>query len=191
MRYSPRSPLTRFIATGMFLAVLLAAPLISCAQAGRIELPAFDGLDKKAINSVNISLDLPLLKLVAQVMGNDPDDAAAKEVLNGIDGIYVRSYNFATDHAYPQSDVERVRRQLDQSGWAKLVSIHNNTQNQDVEVSMRRSGNRIDGLVVLATNPRQFTIVNIVGSVDIAKLSQLQGKFGIPNINLGQKSPTL
>ncbi|HTW38110.1 MAG TPA: DUF4252 domain-containing protein [Steroidobacteraceae bacterium] len=184
MRGSGSTAAIRLLAAG----VLLAAPLASFAQSGRIELPSFAGLEKKAVSSVNISLDLPLLKLVAAQMDNGPDDAPVKAVLDGIEGIYVRSFQFATDHAYPEEEVARVRSQLDAAGWMKLVSVHNNGQNGNVEVCMRRDGNRIEGLVVLATDPRQFTIVNLVGSVDLAKLSQLQGKFGIPNLRLGQKS---
>ena len=49
---------------------------------------------------------------------------------------------------------------------------------------MLRSGNRTDGLVILAAQPKQLTIVNIVGSIDLAKLAQLQGQFGVPNVGL-------
>jgi hypothetical protein len=170
----------------ILVCIALAAPAASFAQAGRIELPSFSALEKSAINSVNISLDLSLLKLVAQSM-NDPDDEAVKGVLNGLEGIYVRSFEFATDHAYPQAELDRVRRQTDTAGWNEVVSIHNNKQNQDVEVRVLHIGNRAEGLVVFITAPRQFTIVNLVGSVDLAKLSKLEGKFGVPNLHLDQK----
>ncbi len=178
-----------FMTTGLrvLLWVFLAMPVASLAQAGRIELPSFDGLEKKAVNSVNISLDLSLLKLVAQTMDNGPDDQAVKNVLNGLEGIYVRSFQFATDDAYPQSDVDHVLQQLNAAGWNKFVSIHNTQQHEDVEVSMRREGNRIEGLVVVARNPREFTVVNLVGSVDLKQLAELQGKLGVPNLHLGQK----
>jgi hypothetical protein len=171
------------------VALLLAAPVASFAQQpGRIELPSFDGLEKKAVNSVNISLDLWLLRLVGQTMNDhDPDDQAVKSVLDGLEGIYVRSFEFATDHAYPQSDVDQVLRQLDAAGWNKFVSVHNTKQQEDVEICMRRAGNRVEGLVVVARDPRQFTIVNLVGSIDIAQLSKLQGRFGVPDLHLGQK----
>ncbi len=176
----------RLLSVGM----LLALPAVSFAQQpGQIQLPSFDGLEKQAVNSVNISLDLWLLRLVAQTMDN-PQDQEVKSVLSGLQGIYVRSFQFATDHAYPQGDVDRVLRQLDAAGWNKFVSVHNTQQQQDVEVSMRRDGNRVEGLVVVARDPRQFTIVNIVGSIDMAKLSQLQGKFGVPDLHLGQKGVT-
>jgi hypothetical protein len=182
MRHSFVTTALRLLPVWVFLAV----PVRSFAQPGRIELPSFDGLEKTAVNSVNISLDLSLLKLVAQNMNNGPDDQAVKNVLNGLEGIYVRSFQFATDHAYPQGAVDQVLRQLDAAGWNKFVSIHNTQQHEDVEVCMRRAGNRIEGLVVVARDPRQFTIVNLVGSVDLKQLSQLQGRFGVPDLHLGQ-----
>jgi Domain of unknown function (DUF4252) len=186
MRHSFVTMTLRLLSVGVFLAV----PVLSLAQPGRIELPNFDGLEKKAVNSVNISLDLSLLRLVAQSMNNGPDDQAVKNVLNGLEGIYVRSFEFATDQAYPQSDVDQVLKQLNAAGWDKFVSVHNTQQHEDVEVSMRREGNRVEGLVVVARNPREFTIVNLVGSVDLKQLSQLQGKFGVPELHLEQKGST-
>ncbi|HUN76084.1 MAG TPA: DUF4252 domain-containing protein [Steroidobacteraceae bacterium] len=170
----------------VLVCLALIVPATSFAQAGRIDLPSFDGLEKSAINSVNISLDLSLLKLVAQQM-HDPDDEAVKGILNGLEGIYVRSFEFARDHAYSQADLDRVRTQIEAAGWSKLVSVHSSAQDQNVEVRVLRVGNRVGGLVVFVTNPRGFTVVNLVGSVDLAQLSQLQGKFGVPNLHLGQK----
>lgn len=181
--------LPRIFAARLLAALLLvAAPIASHAQAGRIDLPSFDYLAKKAIDTVNISLDPSLLQLAAQFINNDhdPDADAVKGVIGGLQGIYVRRFRFATDHAYPQADVDRVRKQIDAAGWTRLVSIHDSQQSQNVEIRALRQNNRIEGLVILVTNPREFAIVNIVGSIDLAKLSQLQGKFGVPNLPLGK-----
>ena len=45
-------------------------------------------------------------------------------------------------------------------------------------------GSIIRGLVVLASEPRAMTVVNVVGPLDLAKLSELEGKFGIPRWDL-------
>ena len=42
---------------------------------------------------------------------------------------------------------------------------------------------KILGLAVIASEPREFTIVNIVGSIDIDKLAKLEGQFGIPRVS--------
>jgi len=44
-----------------------------------------------------------------------------------------------------------------------------------------------NGLVIIASEPREFTVVNIVGSIDLQKLHKLEGKFGIPKLQLEEK----
>jgi hypothetical protein len=43
----------------------------------------------------------------------------------------------------------------------------------------------IDGIAILALEPRRLTFVNIVGRIDLEKLSQLEGQFGIPELGIG------
>ena len=49
-------------------------------------------------------------------------------------------------------------------------------------------GNIIKGLAVLATETKALTVANLVGPIDLDKLSQLEGRFGIPNIGLKQST---
>ncbi len=170
------------------VALPLAMPVASLAQAGQIDLPSFDELARKATNSVNISLNPALLQLAAQYINNGNGDANVQAAVNGLKGIYVRSFEFATDNAYSASDVQRVRQQLEGPGWMKLVSVHSSQKDQDVDIYMLQREKRVEGLVIIAAQPRKLTIVNLVGSVDLAKLGQLQGKFGVPNLPLVPRS---
>ncbi len=45
---------------------------------------------------------------------------------------------------------------------------------------------RSTGLAVIASEPREFTIVNIVGSIDIDKIGRLEGQFDIPQVSQNQ-----
>ena len=40
------------------------------------------------------------------------------------------------------------------------------------------------GLAIIAAEPKELVIVNIVGPIDLEKLSQLEGIFGIPDLNI-------
>jgi hypothetical protein len=172
-----------------FAPLLVLAPVLSSAQAARLDLPSFAHLEKKAEESVDISLDASLLRLAGRFMDtHDRDEAAAKDLINGLQGIYVRSYEFATDHAYSQDDIERVRSQLAAPGWSRLVKVHSRKQDEDVDVYLRQTNGRVEGLVVIAAEPREFTIVNIVGSVDLEKLRLLEGKFGVPKLGLHENA---
>jgi hypothetical protein len=174
---------------------LLLIPLVAAAQPGRLVLPDFAGLAKKASQSVNISLDPPLLSLAAGILSADsnPNDAAVKDLITGLQGVYVRSYRFDHDGAYSKADVDAVRAQLAGPGWTPLVSTHDRAARSDVDIFIRRNGQRTEGMAIIASQPRALTIVNIVGPIDLAKLAQLQGHFGVPRIDvsnlLGTSAP--
>jgi hypothetical protein len=46
---------------------------------------------------------------------------------------------------------------------------------------------KVNGLAIIASEPRELTIVNIVGSVDLQKLHQLEGHFGVPKLQLEEE----
>lgn len=167
---------------------LLAATASAAAPEPKLLLPEFDGLADKAAESVTITLDSTLLRMAARFLDpNNPEDAAAREVLTGLQGIYVKSYTFDRDFVYPKADVERVRKQLSSPGWSRLVEVRSKKEQANVDIYMNVSGNRALGLAIIASEPREFTIVNIVGSVDLDKLHQLEGKFGVPDLELEKK----
>ena len=52
-------------------------------------------------------------------------------------------------------------------------------------------GDKVQGLAIIASEPREFAIVNIVGSIDLEKLHELEGNFGVPELEIetGKKTP--
>jgi hypothetical protein len=115
---------------------------------------------------------------------SDPEDAAAKEVLKGLQGIYVRSYTFDEDAAYRQSDIDAVRNQLSAPGWNRLVQTRSRKTHANVDIYILVVNNQAIGLALIASEPRQFTIVNIVGAIDLQKLHKLEGQFGVPRLDI-------
>ena len=170
------------------MCTLLALPaLASAADPGRLQLPDFSALSKKATQSVDISLDPSLLQMASSVIGNNSGDAngaAVNDLIRGLKGIYVRSYTFDKPGEYSNADVRAIQAQLLAPDWQPIVSTHDLKQGNNVDIYVRRSGNRTDGVAIVAAQPLQLTIVNIVGSIDLAKLAQLQGQFGVPKVGL-------
>jgi hypothetical protein len=80
------------------------------------------------------------------------------------------------------ADIDSVRKQLKAPGWSALVQVHRR-DNEDVDVYVCLEDDKVKGLAVIASEPREFTIVNIVGSIDLDKISQLEGEFGIPSMS--------
>lgn len=166
---------------------LLALPaLAAAAEPGRLQLPDFSALSKKATQSVDISLGPSLLQLAGGVIGDDGDanGAAVNDLIKGLKGIYVRSYTFDRPGEYSAADVKALRAQLLTPGWIPVVSTHDMKQGETVDIYLLRDGDHTDGVAIIAAEPRELTIVNIVGPIDLARLARLQGQFGVPRVGI-------
>lgn len=150
---------------------------------GTLLLPDFSALMPQASDSVSITLDGPLLSLAARFLSSDdPQDAAVRELIGGLKGIYVKSYNFDKDFVYPSTSADAVRRQLLPPQWQQIVSTRSAKEHSAVDIYVCQVQSKTRGLAIIATEPRQFTIVNIVGSIDLDKLQKLEGHLGIPKL---------
>jgi hypothetical protein len=176
------------------LSLVALTSLLLCRPAmaadARLNLPDFPGLEEKASQTVNITLDSALIRLASGFLdAQKPEDAAAKELVAGLKGIYVRSFSFDTDFVYPLGDVERLRKQLSGPGWQRLVEVRSRKEKSAVDVYLSVDRNVVNGLAIIASEPRAFTIVNIVGAVNLEKLHQLEGRMGIPKLELEAQTP--
>jgi hypothetical protein len=168
---------------GKLALACLLLPTVGAAQDARLKLPDFSSLAGKAIESVNITLSPWMLHLAgAFIDEKDPDAAATKHLLAGIKSIQVRSYQFATDFAYSSADIESVRKQLSAPGWSQLMQVHHRDKSEDVDVYILVENNLTKGFALISSEPRQFTIVNIVGSLNIDDLPKLQGQLHLPKV---------
>ena len=165
----------------MMIVLLLLAPGAGWAQSGRIQIDIPDSLAARASESVDVNLDGALLRLAAKFLSdNDADERQVRDIVRQLDGIYVRSYEFEDDGQYDRSIVARLRLQLG-SDWKRIVTVQSKTRD-NVEIYVRPRGETIAGLVIFSAEPRELTIVNIVGSIDLDKLASLEGQFGIPRM---------
>jgi hypothetical protein len=164
------------------LTVVLAAGQAS-AQDARLQLPALQGLAEKASETVDITLDAALLQLAAGFLGKDEDAAEIKQVLQDLKGIYVKSYEFDRDGMYAVGDVDGVRKQLAAGNWNRLVDVKSSREASQSEVYVWMDKGVPGGLAILSAEPRQLTIVNIVGRIDLERLRKLEGQFGIPRLD--------
>jgi hypothetical protein len=165
--------------------VLAAASLPAQAQAVRLQLDHLNQLEGKAANSVDVSLDGALLKLAISLLNSkDPKQAQIKEAISGIKGVYVKAFQFEKEGVYALTDVDSIRAQVRAPGWSKMVGVRSNKEGQNVEVYMMMTGSQIDGIAVIGADPKALVVVNMVGTIDLEKLVQLSGKFGIPDLDI-------
>jgi hypothetical protein len=153
----------------------LLAPALAAAQDARLKLPEFKSLAGKATESVNISLSPWLLHMAgAFIDEKDADSVATKQLLAGIKAIEIRSYHFATDFAYSAADIDGVRSQLSGPGWSQLMQVHHRDKSEDVDMYVLIENNVTKGFALVASQPREFTIINIVGSINVDDLPKLE-----------------
>ena len=158
---------------------ILAAAAPLSAQRLNLDLP---GLSDKAAEVVDVTLDGSMLRLAAKFLSNsDPDERAARDVVQKLEGIYVRSYTFDHDGEYDRAVLQRVRAQLGPS-WKKIVNVRSRNHD-DSEIYIDTRGDQPVGLLVIAAEPHELTVVNIVGPIDVEKLSMLEGNFGVPFVS--------
>jgi len=181
MRLLTKTPL-KFALLVVF--VTFAGTATASAQNARIQTSQLDALTAKASETVDVNIDESLMQMTAKFLSSkDPDEAKVKDLVNGLKGIYVRSFEFETEGQYSVADLESIRSQLRNPAWAKIVNI-NSKKEGSVEVYLMHTAGQISGLAVLATDSKEITIVNIVGPVDLEKLSDLEGNFGVPVLGI-------
>lgn len=168
------------------VAILFAAVLMPLA-AQDIKIPAsFEKLAAKADETVDVTLDGTLLKLAGRFLsGKGNDESATKKLLDGLQSITVRSYEFAHDGEYDQADLDAIRAQVKGPQWARIVGVRSNKGGDNVDVYFKDGGNgNLGGIVVLCAEARELTFVSVVGTIDPAQLASLGGDFGVPKLDI-------
>ena len=152
----------------------------------RLQMEALDRLAGRAEKAIDVTVDESLLGLVTGMFkkSTDPDKVKVREALAGLKGVYVRVYEFANDGQWGEPDIADIRRQVGEPGWSRVVNIASRKDGQKVEVYLRALPGQVGGLLVLATQPRELMVINMVGNVDLEKLASLQGQIGIPELDI-------
>jgi hypothetical protein len=170
---------------GVLLGAMLCGLVVPArAQNARLKLEHLEKLSSKAAEINNVTLDGDMLQLAAKFLDldkEDPEAAQVKDVIKKLKGIYVKNFEFDEPNQYSSADVEEIRAQLAAPGWSKIIEnrSRHNAENNEIYV-MKDASNNIAGIAILVAEPKELTVVNIVGPVDLDKLSALGGKFGIP-----------
>jgi hypothetical protein len=157
------------------------------AATPKLEIPDYPHLRAKATETVDVSVGGFLLGLARMLTREEARHDPALRVLQDVESVRVRSYKFDTDTAYSKADIDSVRDQLKGPEWNAIAQVHKRDPQEDVDVyiCVEESG-KTCGLAVIAVEPREFTVVSIVGSIDVDRLGELEGEFGIPEVSKDQ-----
>ena len=168
--------------------VFAAAAATARAQGAKLQMDQLDVLANKASETLNVSIDEHLMQTTARIFSGK-DDVEIRELLKGIKGIYVKSFTFEKEGEYTRTEVDSILAQLRGNAWSKIVSVTSKKDGDNVEVYLLTQGDQIEGLAVISAEPKEFTVVNIVGPVNLEKLSKLEGQFGVPDLGIEPTKP--
>ena len=170
-------PMKQALARPGFILILGALPLF--AQTPRLELNQLERLTNTASEVVDVTLDGSTLQMATQFLDKDPE---TKDLVRNLKGIYVKSFQFEKADAYSQTDIDAIRAQVPSPAWSRIVHVQSKKDGQvDIFVLGDGKGSNL-GLVVIAAEAKELTVVNLVGSIDLQKLGSLEGKLGIPRL---------
>lgn len=182
------SAAAKLLAAAALMLLALASARAQDAQDGRLRLESLQRVAPKASETVSIDVDGILLSLGKSMLSDDdPDEKTVKEIIEGLRGVYVRSYEFKTEGDFKETDLDVLRQQLRGPGWSRLVDVKTHGTDFDgAEVYALTAAGRVEGMAVLISEPRHLIVVNVVGSIDLNKLRRLEGTLGIPRIRIGR-----
>lgn len=167
-----------------FVSIVLFAALLPLG-AQEIKMPAsLEKLAAKADETVDVTVDSSLLKLAGKFLSGKGADDTARKILEGLQSITVRSYEFSEEGQYDPKDLDEIRAQVKTPQWSRIVGVRSKKDRENVDIYFKDGGNgNFGGLLVLCAEPTELTVVSIVGTIDPSQLASLAGQFGIPHFD--------
>jgi hypothetical protein len=154
--------------------VSLAVPAV--AQTSQLPLPSpvEKELAAKASNVTEVTLGKNMLAFAAKFMsGKGQDEEATRRLIEGLDGIYVRDYEFDKEGQYSMDDIQKLRAYFETSDWSPIVREHDKKSGESTDVMMKVVNGETHGMFILDVEPKELSIVLILGPVKMEDLSKL------------------
>jgi hypothetical protein len=170
----------------------LGTALAASAIAQNSELPAPSPVEKelaaRASHVDEVTLNKNMLGFASQVMSGKNKDQNLQKLIDGLDGIYVRDYEFDKDGQVTAEQVEKLRKYFETSEWMPLVRDHDQKTGETSDVMVKMVNGKKAGMFILDVEPKEVSIVLILGSFQMEDLGKLGGIIGA---SVGKNLPTV
>ena len=169
--------------TYIVAAGLMAAPALR-ALAQDSPLPAPSPIEKelaaRASDVTEVTLGKSMLAFAAKIMnGKDEDDVETRKLIEGLQGIYVREYEFDKEGQFSADEVGQLRKYFETSEWSSVVKERERKSGESTDVMMKLEGGESHGIFILSVEPKELTIVLILGPIRTEDLGKLKGISGL------------
>ena len=165
-------------------AAVLAGMAARATMAQTAQLPAPAPIEKelaaRASNVTEVTLGKNMLDFAAKIMnGKDDDDAEARKLIEGLEGSYVREYDFDKEGEFSADEVEQLRKYFETSEWSSIVKERARKTGESTDVMVKLVNGESHGMFILDVEPKELTIVLILGPIHMEDLGKLKGLSGL------------
>ena len=181
--------LTFAIGTASLCAALNIAVCADKLPPGQVDFGTFSP-PKRGGEFVEVNLPSNLIWLAARLVEKQEPEAA--QLLNGLKLVRVNVIGLSDDNrAEIQSRAQKVRQELTNKGWERIVAAQE--KNQDVSVYLKMADtSTVQGLVVVVMDDKEHAVfVNVVGDIKPEQIAMLGDKLhldALKNISPGGKA---
>jgi hypothetical protein len=121
-----------------------------------------------------------MLAFAAKFMnGKDKDEAGVRQLIEGLEGIYVREYTFDKEGQYSIEEIDNLRKYFETSEWSPLVREREKKNSESTDVMVKLVNGESHGMFILTAEPKELTIVLILGPIRMDQLGELKGIGGL------------
>ena len=166
----------------LMLLMASATSLILAAQSMPALLPApvEKDLAARAANVTEVTLGKNMLEFAAKFMKDkDGNDAATRQLIMGLDGIYVRDYEFEKAGEYSMENVDQIRQAFNTPEWSSMVRERERKTGESTDVMVKMVNGESRGLFVLSAEPKELAVVLILGPIRMDDLGKVMGMSGV------------
>ena len=179
-----------FLMRGLAIGVIaLTASAIAQTSALPLPPPVEKELAARASNVTEVTLGKNMLAFAAKFLdGKDKDDQATKRLIEGLDGIYVREYEFDKEGQFSMEEIDKLRQFFETSEWSPIVRERERKSGESTDVMVKLVNGESHGMFILTVEPKELTIVLILGPIKLDELADLKGLSGLGALNEVSKS---
>jgi hypothetical protein len=167
---------------GAFLMLAVMPALSAQTQTSPLPLPPAveKELASRASNVTEVTLGKNMLGFAAKFMnGKDQDEAATRRLIENLDGIYVRDYEFDKEGQYSMEEIEKLRQYFETAEWTPIVRARERRTGETTDVLVKMVNGETHGMFILNAEPKELSIVLILGPVRMEDLGKLSGLGGL------------
>jgi hypothetical protein len=162
----------------IMLVALMAIAVTASAQ--QIDLKSLDKFAEKAKEKTEINMDESMLKAGAGLLNDKKEEeGVAKKSVEGLKGLYLRVYKFDEKGFFKLEDLKPLTDQLKGANWVSF--LRSKEANEQTEIWMHKTNGEVDGLLLIAAESKEVTVINAIGLNRIEDLSKLKG-LGVPQV---------